>query len=189
MVLSDQDIKKLIEERKITIKPAPDFSIQLGPCSLDLRLSDIFRVFDYGKHAYLDPFRKNGDSVTRRVKIKRGEAFIIHPGDFILAATEEYITLPSDLIGRLEGRSSIGRLGIVIHSTAGRIDPGWRGNVTLEIANMGKIPVALYPNMRICSVSFETLSSPAANPYHLRSTSKYINQKEPEESRIIGEKK
>lgn len=189
MVLSDTDIKKFIEQKKITIKPAPDLAIQLGPCSLDLRLGSIFRVFDYGKHAFLDPFRKNSDSVTKRVKVKKGEAFILHPGDFVLAATEEFLTISNDMIGRLEGRSSIGRLGIVIHSTAGRIDPGWRGNVTLEIANMGKIPVALYPSMRICSVSFEILSSPASNPYHLRTSSKYVGQKEPEESRIRGEKK
>src|SRR5438046_5182848 len=162
MILSDADLKKAIASGYIKVTPKPDFSTQLGSCSLDLRLGKSFRVFDHSKYAYIDPFKKNvGEDITKEIIVKKNEPFIIQPGDFVLATTEEYIEVPDDLTGRLEGRSSIGRLGIVIHSTAAHIECGFRGNITLEIANMGKMPVALYPGMRICSVSFEQLTTPA----------------------------
>lgn len=189
MVLSDRDIKKAISQKRIVITPSLDLKTQLGSCSIDLRLGNTFRVFEHSKHAYIDPFKKGmGSDVTREIQVRDGESFIIQPGDFVLATTEEYIEVPDDLTGRLEGRSSIGRLGVVIHSTAANIECGFRGHIALELANMGKMPVALYPGMRICSLSFEQLSSPADVPYYKKKGAKYAGQKGPEESRIHEEK-
>ena len=188
MVLSDRDLKAAIKQGKIKIKPAPDFKTQLGSCSIDLRLGNVFRVFEHSRHAYIDPFTKTSDSFTREIKLKPGETFIIQSGDFVLATTVENIEVPDDLTGRLEGRSSIGRLGIVIHSTAANIECGFRGHITLEMANMGKLPVVLYPGMRICSISFEQLSSPAEVPYYKKKSAKYVGQKTPGESKIREEK-
>ncbi len=189
MVLSDRDIRKALESKQIVIEPKPDFSTQLGSCSVDLRLGNKFRVFEYSSYAFIDPFKKEiGAEVTREILIADSEPFIIHPGDFVLGVTVEHIEVPDNLTGRLEGRSSIGRLGIIIHSTAANIECGFRGNITLEIANMGKLPVALYSGMRICSVSFEQLSSPAETPYYKKKRAKYIGQKGPGESRMHEEK-
>lgn len=188
MVLSDRDIKKALESGKLKVTPAPDLTTQLGSNSLDLRLGKTFRIFEHSKHAYIDPTKKNiGDDVTREIEVKRNEAFIMQPGDFVLATTIEYLEIPNDHVGRLEGRSSIGRLGVIVHSTAASIECGFRGSITLELANMGKMPVALYPGMRICSVSFEQLSSPAEVPYYKKKGAKYIGQKGPDESRIHKE--
>lgn len=189
MVLSDVDLKKALESGYIKIKPKPDYKEQIGSCSIDLKLGHEFRVFAHSKYPYIDPYKKNiGEDVTTTIAVKDEEPFIIQSGDFVLATTEEYVEVPDDLTGRLEGRSSIGRLGIVIHSTAAHIECGFRGNITLEIANMGKMPVALYPGMRICSISFEQLTSPAEVPYYKKKNAKYIGQKGPEESRIHEEK-
>lgn len=188
MVLSDRDIKKALKDKKIVIKPAPDLSTQLGSNSLDLKLGNKFRVFDHSKYPYIDPFNKKmSDDVTREITITNKEPFIIQPGDFVLGTTIEYIEVPDDLVGRLEGRSSIGRLGVVIHSTASSIECGFRGHIALELANMGKMPVALYPGMRICSVSFEELSTPAEVPYYKKRYAKYIGQKGPDQSKIHEE--
>lgn len=188
MVLSDRDIKKSLSSGHIVIKPKPKFTEQLGSCSLDLRLGDTFRVFEHSRFAYVDPYKKGvGEKITKEIKVTKKEPFIIQPNDFVLATTIEYVEIPDNLTGRLEGRSSIGRLGIVIHSTAAHIECGFRGNITLEIANMGKMPVALYPEMRICSISFEQLSSPAETPYYKKKTAKYVGQKGPDESRIYKE--
>lgn len=188
MVLSDKDLKKALKSGRIKIKPAPDLKTQLGSCSIDLRLGNVFRVFEHSRHAYIDPFKKGvGNEVTREIVIKNKDPFIIQPGDFVLASTIEYVEVPDDLTGRLEGRSSIGRLGVVIHSTAAHIECGFRGNITLELANMGKMPVALYPDMRICSVSFEELSSPAEVPYFKKKSAKYVGQKGPDESLLHKE--
>jgi dCTP deaminase len=189
MVLSDRDLKKALKTRKIIIKPSPDLKEQLGSNSIDLRLGNTFRVFDYSKFAFIDPYDKQAtQEVTKEIKVKNGERFIIHPGDFVLGTTIEYLEVPDDLVGNLEGRSSIGRLGVIIHSTAASIECGFRGNITLELANMGKMPVALYPGMRICSVSFITLTSPAEVPYYKKKKAKYSGQKGPDESRIHQEK-
>ncbi len=189
MVLSDRDIKKSLTDKRIIIKPFPDLKTQLGSCSIDLRLGNKFRVFEYSRYTFIDPFKKEiGSEVTREIRVPNKEPFIIHPSDFVLAVTIEHIEVPDDLTGRLEGRSSIGRLGIIIHSTAANIECGFRGNITLEIANMGKLPVALYPGMRICSVSFEQLSSPAETPYYKKKDAKYIGQKGPNESKMHEEK-
>lgn len=185
MVLSDRDLKAAIKKNRIKIKPTPDFKLQLGSCSIDLRLGNVFRVFEHSKHAFIDPLNKNiSKEITREIKVKDKERFIIQPGDFVLATTMEYIEVPDDLTGRLEGRSSIGRMGLVIHSTAANIECGFRGHITLEIANMGKMPVALYPKMRICSISFEELTSPAEVPYYMKKGAKYVGQVGPGESRI-----
>jgi len=185
MILSDRDIKKAIASSRIKITPAPDMSTQLGSCALDLRLGNVYRVFDHSRTPYIDPQNPSTlKDVTTEIKVKAGEAFTLHPGEFILAVTEEHISMPDDLAGRLEGRSSIGRLGVVVHSTAATIDAGFRGNITLELANMGRIPVMLYPGMRICSISFEELSSPAEIPYYRKKSAKYSGQKSPEASKI-----
>ncbi len=189
MILSDREIKTALKTKRIKITPPPDLTTQLGSCMLDLRLGNVYRVFNHSKTPYLDPQNpKTLEGVTTEIKIQTGEAFTLHSGEFILAVTREYIIMPDDLTGRLEGRSSIGRLGVVIHSTAANIECGFRGNITLELANMGRIPVLLYPGMRICSLSFEELSSPALVPYYKKKSAKYVGQKKPEASRIAEEK-
>jgi dCTP deaminase len=187
MVLSDRDLKQALKDGHIKIVPAPDLETQLGSCSIDLRLGNIFRIFESGVHGVID-FKKNiNHEFTKEIVVKEGEAFIIQPGDFVLGTTVEKLEVPDDLLGNLEGRSSIGRLGIIIHSTAASIDPGMRGHITLELANMGKLPVALYPGMRICSVSFEQLSSPSEVPYYKKKSAKYVDQVGPGESKIDEE--
>jgi dCTP deaminase len=189
MMLSDRDIKKAVTANRIKITPKPDFTTQLGSCALDLRLGEKYRVFDHSRTPYIDPQNpKTLADVTTEILVKKGEAFTLHPGEFILAVTREYIEMPDDLAGRLEGRSSIGRLGVVVHSTAATVDAGFRGNITLELANMGRIPVMLYPGMRICSISFEELTTPAETPYYKKKSAKYAGQKSPEASKIALEK-
>lgn len=189
MVLSDRDIKKALQTGRIKILPKPDLKEQLGSCSIDLHLGSSFRVFEHSKHTYIDPMKKiSSDEITREVRVKKGEKFIMQPGDFVLAMTMEKVTISPDLLGRLEGRSSLGRLGIVVHSTASVFDPGWDGNPVLELGNLSRIAVALYPGMRICSFTFEELSSPAEVPYTAKKSAKYVGQKGPDESRIHEEK-
>ncbi len=190
MVLSDRDIKKYLASGKLKISPEPDLSVQLGACCLDLHLGNIFRVYNQSSVAVIDPFDKDlMDKLTSLKEVEDSQAFILHPGEFVLAVTKEYISLPDDLSARLEGRSSIGRLGVVIHSTAGNIESGFRGQITLELANMGRIPVKLYPGMRICALSFDTLSTPSEVPYYRKKGAKYLDQNEPGVSRIAQERK
>ncbi len=152
---------------------------------IDLQLGSEYRVFNHSKTPYLDPQNpKTLEGITTEITVTDGEAFTLHPGEFILAMTREHIEMPDDLTGRLEGRSSIGRLGVIVHSTAANIECGFRGNITLELANMGRIPVMLYPGMRICSISFEELSSAAEVPYYKKKGAKYSNQKTPQASKI-----
>jgi dCTP deaminase len=188
MVLSDRDLKIALQSGEIKITPEPDLNSQLGSCSIDLCLGNAFRVFESGVHGVIDPRKNVAKEFTKEVIVKKGDPFIMQPGDFVLGTTVERVEVPDDLTGRLEGRSSIGRLGIVIHSTAANIECGFRGHITLELANMGKLPVALYPDMKICSLSFEQLSSPAEIPYYKKKTAKYLNQKGPGESKITQEK-
>lgn len=188
MVLSDRDIKKALKDGTIKISPTIDVKTQLGSCSIDLRLGNTFRVFDHGKNPYIDPTKKDySNEITKEVVVKKGEHFMIHPGDFVLAATLEKLTISPSLLGRLEGRSSLGRLGIVVHSTASVFEPGWDGNAVLELGNLGRIAVALYPGMRICAMTFEQLSSPAEIPYTKKKNAKYKIQNGPVESRIHKE--
>jgi len=189
MVLSDQDIKKALKARRISIKPAPDLTTQLGSCSIDLRLGNTFRIFDHSKHAYIDPSKKDySNEITKVIKVERNGSFIMQPGEFVLAVTLESVKIPADLMGRLEGRSSLGRLGLVVHSTASIFDPGWDGNPVLELGNLSRMALKLTVGMRICAMTFEELSSPAVTPYTSKKFAKYKFQKGPEESRIHEEK-
>ena len=188
MILSDRDIKKALKEGKIKIKPALDLKTQLGSCSVDLRLGRKFRVFNHSRFPYIDPLNKKMVAeLTTLMEVKGGQPFIIQPRDFVIAETIESLELADDLLARLEGRSSLGRLGIVVHSTASVFDPGWRGKVVLELGNLGHMPVALYPGIRICSLTFERLTSPAEVPYNKKKNAKYIGQTGPDASKIFDE--
>lgn len=190
MILSDADIKNALKTGRIKISPKPDLSTQLGSCSIDLRLGNIFRVFEHSKRAYIDPSNKDySNEITREIKIRKGEQFVMQPGDFVLAVTLEHVVIPKDLMGRLEGRSSLGRLGIVVHSTASIFDPGWDGKCVLELGNLGRMAVALTAGMRICAMTFEELSSPADVPYSSKKHAKYKIQTGPAESMIYRDEK
>ena len=154
--------------------------------SMDLRLGNTFKLYEHSKFAVLDP--KNPETFQGRMRmitIPDGESFIVQPGEFVLGVTMESITVPDDLVVRVEGRRSLGRLGIIVHSTAGFVDPGFSGTITLEISNLNRMPVALYPGMRVCQLAFEEMSSPAETPYNMKPGSKYQNQILPEESRVM----
>lgn len=189
MVLSDRDIKQALKDKRIVIKPTPDFATQMGTCSVDLRLGNTFRVFDHSKYPYIDPAKKDySNEITKVIKIEKEGSFIMQPGDFVLAVTLETVKIPPDLMGRLEGRSSLGRLGLVVHSTASIFDPGWDGKPVLELGNLGRMAIKLTVGMRICAMTFEELSSPADVPYTSKKFAKYKFQNAPEESRIHEEK-
>ena len=185
MLLSDQDILAYLDDGKIKISPAPDLETQLGSCSIDFRLGNIFRVFEHSKYSHID-LRSTFDinKLMRKVEIPDSEAFTIQPGDFVLAATRETLELDDDIMGRLEGRSSLARIGIIVHSTAGLFDPSWVGTATLELGNLGRMPVKLYPGDRICAFTFQQLSSPVQVPYKKKTGNKYAGQIEPEASRF-----
>ncbi len=188
MILSDADIKKSLESKRVMFVPELDLTTQLGSCSVDLRLGNSFRVFKHSKFPYIDPRdKKLSAEMMQEETVKDGDPFILQPGDFVLATSIESFTLPDDLLARLEGRSSLGRLGIVVHSTASIFEPGWDGVVVMELGNLGRMPVALYPGMRICSLTFEQLTSPAEIPYNKKKNAKYIKQKTPLASRIAEE--
>ncbi|MDR2967918.1 MAG: dCTP deaminase [Methanobacteriaceae archaeon] len=185
-ILSDVYIKKFLKEGKIQIKPLINPEMQIQPSSVDLRIGNEFKGFKIIKKPFIDPKDpENIDSYMESIHVEDGEAFIIHPNEFTLATTLETVTVPDDLVARVEGRSSMGRLGITMHVTAGFIDPGFEGKITLEISNIGKMPVALYPGQRACQIVFETMTSPAEKPYgHPDRDSKYMGQTKPEGSRI-----
>ncbi len=188
MIFSDRDIRRLIDEGVIRIEPAPHLETQLGSCSLDLRLSNEFSLFEYNKYPFIDiRDPEQARHTTRQVQVENDQAFFLHPGSFVLAVTIERLELPDNIVGRLEGRSSLGRLGIIVHATASVIDPGWRGRVVLELANHGLMPVALYPGIRVCSITFEQLSTPADNPYWRKAQAKYVNQEGLIPSRIADD--
>jgi len=187
MVLSDVDIRRYLTEGKIKISPAlpPD---QYGSCSVDFRLGEEFSVFEHSRHALIDLRQKIAiQDLMRTITVAQGDPFILQPGEFALAITEETLELDDDVLGRLEGRSSLGRIGIIVHGTAGLFDPGWRGRATLELSNLGVMPVALYPGMRICSFTFEQLSSRVEIPYYKKIGNKYAGQDRPVASRLASE--
>src|SRR6266568_3072310 len=187
MVLSDVDIKRYIAEGKINISP-PLPPEQFGSCSVDFRLGNEFSVFEYSRHPYIDlKDRGSVQDIMRKVVVKDGDPFVLQPRDFVLAITEETLDLSNDVLGRLEGRSSLGRIGIIVHGTAGLFDPGWIGRATLELSNLGRMPVALYPGMRICSFTFEQLSSRVEVPYYKKAGNKYAGQDRPVASRLASE--
>lgn len=185
MILSDKDIKEYVKKGRIKIKPKPNFEIQLGPSSLDLRLGNKFKVFNHTSKPYIDPKdEKTFKNLTKIVKASRKEPFVLQPNEFVLGATLEEVSIPKDLVARLEGRSSWGRLGVIVHATAGYIDPGFTGNPTLEISNIGMLPVLLYPGARICQLAFEQMTSSAQIPYARKKDSKYFGDQEAQESKI-----
>ena len=185
MVLSDRDIIQYLDTGKIKITPTPDLTRRLGSCSVDFRLGNIFLVFNHSKHPYIDLRSEiDTDDLMERVEVPEDDGFTMQPGEFVLAATLETLELADDVMARLEGRSSLGRLGIIVHSTAGLFDPGWAGTATLELGNLGRMPVKLYPGMPICAFTFEQLSSPAKTPYRQKPGSKYAGQVEPAASRF-----
>ena len=188
MILSDKDIKKALKSGKIKIIPAPDLNVQLGSCSIDFHLGSKFRVFKHSSYPYIDLKSKiEGDELMKEIIIPKGGSFIMQPGDFALATTVEHLELADDLLGRIEGRSSLGRLGIIVHGTASIFDPGWIGRPAMELGNLGVMPVALYPTMRICALTFEELSSSAQVPYSKKKHAKYIKQSSPLASKIAEE--
>lgn len=186
MILSDRDLKLKLARGEIKILPAPDPEVQIQPASIDLRLGYDFQTFNHTQQALIDPADPASFAqLTNSVHLQDSERFIVHPGEFVLATTLEHVEIPDDLVARLEGRSSIGRLGIVIHSTAGYIDPGFKGTITLEISNLGRIAVALYPGMRICQIAFEEMSSPVSENYATKRTAKYQGQQTTTVSRLF----
>ena len=188
MVLSDRDIVRALEEGRIKITPAPDLSRQLGSVSVDFRLGTTFMVFEHSRHSFIDPRHPQSiGEAMRTIEVPEDEPFIMQPGDFALASTIESLELPDDLLGRLEGRSSIARLGITVHSTAAVFEPGWVGTATMELSNLGRMAVALYPGMRVCAFSFETVSSPVMTPYRLKINNKYAGQVTPKASLLSEE--
>ena len=181
MVLSDRTIRRLLEEGRIGIDPYAEELLQ--PSSVDVRVDRLFRVFRNSRYPFID-VKQEMEELTELVEVDSDEAFILHPGEFVLGSTLERITLPDDLVARLEGKSSLGRLGLLIHSTAGFIDPGWDGHVTLELSNVANLPITIYPGMKIGQLSFVQLSEPAETPYGAGALgSKYQGQQGPTPSR------
>ena len=181
MVLSDRTIRRLLDEARIGIDPFEPALVQ--PSSVDVRVDRWFRVFRNSRHPYID-VKQPMEDLTELVEIGDSEPFILHPGEFVLGSTLERIRLPDDLVARLEGKSSLGRLGLLIHSTAGFIDPGWDGHVTLELSNVANLPITIYYGMKIGQLSFVQLTEPAAAPYGSDGLgSKYQDQKGPTPSR------
>jgi len=162
VLLSDRDIKEQISAKRVAIEPFDPAMIQ--PSSVDVRLDRFFRVFENHKYSEIDPSVEQPE-LTRELEVAADEHFILHPGEFVLASTYEVITLPDDIAGRLEGKSSLGRLGLLTHSTAGFIDPGFSGHITLELSNVANLPVKLLPGMKIGQLCLIKLSSPAEHPY------------------------
>ncbi|MFA5406086.1 MAG: dCTP deaminase [Candidatus Nanoarchaeia archaeon] len=178
MILCDKDIKARLKDGNILLEPFNDE--QVSSSSIDLRLGDQFRVFKHTGRTHIDPYdRECSDDYTELHKITDKKPFTIHPGEFVLASTHERIEMPSDLVGSIDGRSSLGRLGIIIQ-TAAMVDAGFKGHITLELANIGKMPVNIYPGMRICRMTFQQLTNECEMPYN----GKYLDQQPAEGSKI-----
>ena len=181
MVLSDATIARSLAEGRIEIDPYDPALLQ--PSSVDVRVDRFFRVFHNNRYPYID-VKKEQEELTELVEIEHDRPFILHPGEFVLGSTLERIRLPDDLVARLEGKSSLGRLGLLIHSTAGFIDPGWDGHVTLELSNVANLPITIYHGMKIGQISFMQMTEPATTPYGSAAIgSKYKGQKGPTASR------
>ncbi|HEX6474146.1 MAG TPA: dCTP deaminase [Candidatus Limnocylindria bacterium] len=177
MVLSDGDIRAELSAGRIVIDPYVPEAVQ--PSSVDLHLDNRFRVFRNSRYPYID-VREEQPELTELVEVHDDEPFILHPGEFVLGSTLERVELPNDLVARLEGKSSLGRLGLLIHSTAGYVDPGWEGNLTLELSNVANLPITLYDGMKIGQISFQRLSSPVEMAYgDARLGSRYRGQRDP----------
>jgi dCTP deaminase len=188
MKLSDVHLQERLARGDLKITPAV-LKAHFGSFSVDLRLANQFRVFKRTQYPFIDLGSLDGsfamsEEVMEEVEIDERGAFYLHPGELALGVTVERITVPDDLVGWLDGRSSLARLGLMIHITAHTIDPGWDGHITLEFANIGRFPLALRPGMRICAVSFEPLSGPTSKPYRVKQGAKYWGQDSPLSSRI-----
>jgi dCTP deaminase len=184
-VLSDRDIASAITGGRVTIDPYDQADLQ--PSSVDLHLDRSFRVFRNNRYAFID-VRAPQPDLTELLNVTDDEPFVLHPGEFVLGQTLEWVELPNDLVARLEGKSSLGRLGLLIHSTAGYVDPGWKGKLTLELSNVAKLPIALYFGMKIGQISFFEMSSPVDRPYGSAGLgSKYQGQSEPTASAYFSD--
>jgi dCTP deaminase len=186
MILSDRDIRRRLEKGELRVEPLDDPELQIQPASIDMRLGNEFLEFERSNIPCIHPEREEEtDEYTRRRVVENGEDYVLHPGDFVLGTTYETVEIPDDLVARVEGRSSLGRLAVVVHATAGFVDPGYRGQITLELSNLGTAPVALRPEeMRISQLVLTELSSPAEEPYGEERGSKYQDQDGPTASRI-----
>ena len=182
MVLSDRTIARLLEEGRIEIDPYDESLLQ--PSSVDVRVDRYFRVFHNNRYPYID-VREEQEDLTELVEVDDGTPFVLHPGEFVLGSTLERIRLPDDLVARLEGKSSLGRLGLLIHSTAGFVDAGFEGNLTLELSNVANLPITIYLGMPIGQISFMRMDAPVESPYGSGAAgSKYQGQAEPTPSRF-----
>jgi dCTP deaminase len=185
MILSDTDILARLHEGELVIDPLDDVDQQVQPASVDLRLGSEFLEFQRTNISCIHPTDEGevSEYISETV-VAEGDEFILHPGDFVLGTTKERVEMPADLVANVEGRSSLGRLAVVVHATAGFVDPGYRGQVTLELSNLGTAPVALTPGMRVSQLVFTELTSPAERPYGSERGSKYQDQRGPQASRI-----
>ncbi len=182
MILSDRSIHEAVQAGRIVIDPYDPIYVQ--PSSVDLRVDRYFRVFENHRYPYIDPKTAQED-LTTMIEVEGDEAFVLHPGEFVLGSTFERVELGDDIVARLEGKSSLGRLGLLIHSTAGFVDPGFDGHLTLELSNVANLPIAIYPEMKIGQLSFYQLTTPADHPYGTAvAGSKYQGQRGPTPSRI-----
>ena len=183
MILSDRSIREALADGRVVVDPLDEACIQ--PSSIDLHVDSQFRVFANSRYPYIDVQREMPD-LTELVEVADGEPFILHPGEFVLGSTLERVALPDDLVARLEGKSSLGRLGLLIHSTAGYVDPGWDGYLTLELSNVANLPITIYPGMKIGQISFFRLTTAADAPYGSdEAGSKYQGQRGPTPSRFF----
>ena len=185
MILSDRDIRSRLRVGDLVIGPLADEAVQIQPASVDLRLAEELIIFHPAQVACLDPRDPSTLArATEHVRVEPDQGFILNPGEFVLGCTVERVRIPGDLVGVVDGRSSIGRLAIVVHATAGFIDPGFEGQITLELSNLGRIPVRLYPGTRLAQIVLHQLTSPAEAPYGNERGSKYHQQTGPQASRI-----
>jgi dCTP deaminase len=188
MILSDRDIKERLAKGDLVIAPLADEALQIQPASVDLRLDTRFVLFRPSQVAAIDPSNVP-DDLHEEIEVRPGQPFVLHPGDFALANTIESVRIPNDLVARVEGRSSLGRLALLVHATAGFIDPGFEGQITLELSNLGRAPVLLHPGMRVSQIVIHEMKSPAERPYGAARGSKYHGQMGPTATRIKHDKK
>lgn len=188
MILSDRDLEHRLDD-DLVVEPLLDPELQIQPASIDLRLGHEFVEFDRANVPYIKPetFDETNEKTTSDVFIDDGDEFILHPGDFVLGSTMESVEIPDDLVASIEGRSSLGRLAVVVHATAGWVDPGFCGTVTLELSNLGNTPVALSPGSRVAQLVLMNLTSEARRPYGVDRGSKYQGQQGPQMSRITDD--
>jgi dCTP deaminase len=188
MILSDADIIRRLDEGDLVVEPIDDPALQIQPASVDLRLGETFLEFKRTNIPCIHPdSEQEVESYVDETTVPEGEEFILHPGDFVLGTTKERVEIPADLLAHVEGRSSLGRLAVVVHATAGVVDPGYRGQITLELSNLGTAPVALTPGTRISQLIFTELKNASERPYGSDRGSKYQDQQGPQASRIGGD--